>query len=883
MSAVVSLRENFVGRVDELAALTEAFERAAAGRTAIIALNGEAGVGKSRLVSEFLERIAGRTYRTARGNCIENLRAPFLPVIEVLRALDLGGTAALLPDEDPSPAKASHERQVRWFREISKHLRDAPPGRPYVINVEDLQWADAATLSFLEYLAGTRADGPLLVILTVRTEALDRPGSVARTLARMRAGGLITIPLRPLDRVEMSELIRTAAPTPITRTSTERIKELAEGNPLFAKELLRAVLDDGQDAIAHPAFSSIRTTVLERFYQLGESDQQVLYCAAIIGRVFDVRLIARLAGLSTVDALAGIRRARNLQLVREHRAGSHLVAFRHAVFSNVIYNELLGAEVRELHARVANAIEETAAEGEELNALAYHWTKAGDDEKALHYNVLAGDAAMRLAAYEDAARFYDEAFLRTTSGTKRHAELAEKRAYAWYAAGVQEGTDNQFAVALAAYEALGERQKVVEMQLFLSRQAWNDAETHRGYEHALKAVGLIGDADAKLRDYALTMAASYAVHVGRPQEALELLSRATPANDFTVAARRYDVLGVAYCRLGDAAAAASMMQLARENADRSGDPDVIVRVYTNSADVFSVYGEAGAARDHWRRAFTVAQEARFIGRMAYAALGYAWACIDVGNLEQARNLYVTAVETGVANAAVTILESCVGALLRALIDGRPPARSADTAFALAARARESLRIGQVGSAFALAALTLQRQEEAREILQRTIAVIEAPHFAETLLLLGSVYAPDAARSKARDRLEHLASVPGNVLARGAHDTVLANERTGPSRAATLRAAAENWQRLQRPLLERLTLSLAGEATTSLRRTRASGDLTPRELEIARLVAEGLSNRVISERLCISERTVEHHVGSILSQLGIRSRWLVTPQLLEQTL
>jgi DNA-binding CsgD family transcriptional regulator/tetratricopeptide (TPR) repeat protein len=882
MGAIISLREHFVGRVEEIAALSEAFERAAAGHTTTIALDGEAGVGKSRLVTEFFERIAERAHRTARGTCIENLRAPFLPVIEVLQALGLERTVASLPDEDPSPVRASQERQVRWFREVLLSLRDAPPNRPYVVNIEDVQWADAATLSFLEYLAGTRTDTRLLVVLTVRTEAFDRPGSVARTLARLRAGGLITIPLRPLDRVEMSELIRTAAPAPIPRASTERIKELAEGNPLFAKELLRAVLDDGQEAIAHPAFSSIRTTVLERFYQLGETDQQILHYAAVIGHVFDIRLVSRLMDLSIIDVLAGIRRARNVQLVREHRTGSHLVAFRHAVFSNVIYNELLGVEVRELHARVAAAIEETLLD-EELNALAYHWTKAGDDEKALHYNVLAGDAAVRIAAYEDAARFYDEAFLRTTVGTKRHAELAEKRAYAWYAAGVHEHTDDQFATALGAYDALGECQKVVEMQLFISRQAWNDAETHRGYEHALKAVDLIGDADANLRDYALTMAATYAVHVGRPQEAFDLLARATPANDLTVAARRYDVLGIAHCRLGDAVAAASMMQLARENADRSGDPDLIVRVYTNSADIFSVYGDATAAREHWRRAFTVAQEARFIGRMAYAALGYAWACIDVGELEAAREPYATAVETGVANAAVVILESCVGTLIRALVDGRPPLHSADAAFALASRSRESLRIAQVGGAFALAAILRACPEEARDILDRAILAIETPHFAETLLLLGAIYASDPARTRACDLLEQLASVPGNVVARAAHDTLLANGRTGSSRGATLHVAAVRWRQLQRPLFERLALSLAGAVPASHRRGRAGGDLTPRELEIARLVAEGLSNRAISDRLGISERTVEHHVGSILSQLGIRSRWLVTPQLLETSL
>lgn len=879
MSTAIALREHFVGRADELAALTEAFDRAAKGKTTIVALTGEAGVGKSRLISEFLTLANARNCASAHVHCIENLRIPFLPLVQALREMGVESAIGLLPNDDPSPEKDSRERQVRCFREVSRCLREAPKGRPNVIAIEDLQWADAATLSFVEYITATRLDAPLLLTFTLRGEALDHSADLSRALARMRRSGLITIPLRLLDRSEMSELIRRVSPVPIPRQSAERIKELAEGNPLFAEELLRAVLDGAQHGIAHPAFSSIRMTVLDRFYQLSEPDQRTLCCAAVIGRMFDVRLVTRLAGCEVVEVLAGLRRARNLQLVREHSGTSHIVAFRHAIFRDVVYHELLAAEACELHARAATAIEDAGNVNEHLNELAYHWTQARHDANALHYSVLAGDAAMRLAAYEDAARFYDEAWLRARPGNPK---LAEKRAYAWYAAGVLDGTDELFATALNEYAAVGARHKVVEMQLFLSRQAWNDAHTPRGYAHALEAIELIGDADGGLRDYALTMAASYAVHLGRAEDAKALLARTQPSDDVAVAARRFDTLAIAHCRLGDGEQAMEMSQMARECADRCGDPDVIVRVYSNGGDIHSAYGESAAASACWKRAFDAAQDGGFIGRMAYAALGYALVSIEAGDVEQARALYAAATAVGVTNASVMILESCVGALLHVLLeDGTGPPQLAQDALAVAARSRESLRIGQVGAALAYAALRSQRFDDAKRILSDAVAALETPEFSEVLLMFGAIYADEPARSDARNALERLASRPANVVARAAYDTVLAHQRIGSSRIATLHVAATRWSELCRPLLAQLTLVLAGENSAPVQKRDVRG-LTKREIEIARLVADGLSNRTISERLGISERTVEHHVASVLSQFGIRSRWLVTPQLVDTT-
>lgn len=904
MTRSAVLREHFVGRRDELAALFEAFGLAAGGQRTIVALTGDSGVGKSYLAHQLATRLAGRGGSVACGHCLETLQTPFLPLFEIFRDLGLESAAAeLLPAENAPVDARSGDALIRCFREMSSLLQRPPGNRPHVITVEDLQWADAATLAFLEYLAVTRPEGPLFVTLTVRSDALERSGGYVRTLARMRTAGMITIPLRPLNREEIGDLIRLASPRPIERASVERIKDLAEGNPLFTEELLRAVLDEGREAIAHPTLSSIRNNVIERFYRLSEADQRILHCAAVVGRVFDVRLVATLMERPLVDVLAALRRARNVQLVRENiNAASHEVAFRHAVFWDVIYHELLNVEARELHARTAAAIiEENNEQHPRYGELAYHWAAAADAERGLRYSILAGDEAQRLAAYEDAARFYERALAATERGTRAYADLAEKRAYAWYAAGVLERTPEPFADAIAAFESIGQLHKVAVMTMFLSRQAWNDAETPAGYEHALRTIELIGSRDLALRDYALTMAASQAVHLGRPTEARQLVEQTQPTSALDVVARRLDTLGIALCREGDSAAALDSMRQARVAADQCGDPDVIVRVYSNSADVAAVYGDVAEQLSYWDRAYTAARDGGYIGRMAYGALGYACALIDVGEIVKARELYSVARATGVNNASVAMLEACSSAMLHALAgDWRYPLRTDSEAIEIALRSAESVRIGQAGFTLAFAAIADQRLDDARSILDRSIVALNASDFAEMLLALGGIYASPDVRKLARDHLEMLGARRPNVIARAAFDTLLAHERGGSSRTPLLKSVAERWAALRRPLLESIVLLDAGTPAAACKvlqeigadelasrladagagRLRAPIGLTRRECEVAGLIAEGLSNRAIGERLGISERTVEHHVASILSHLGIRSRWLLTPQLLE---
>lgn len=884
VNGIVPLRDHFVGRLEELAALREAFDRAAGGQTTMVALVGEVGIGRSRLVAEMLARTKAMAGAIAIGPCLERVRAPFLTLNEVLCELGLGAeTGDLLTDDDVTDSGPTKERLIRRYHDLARLLLTAPARRPYIVAIEDVHWSDAATLGLFEYLAVARLNGPLLVILTLDSEAIEPGGRFSEAYNRLRSNGLMTIRLRALNRSETGELISFSSPAHLPRTAVERIKDLSEGNPLFATELLRTALEEGPDALARAAFSSIRSIVLGRFYQLSTADQNILQCASVVGRVFDPTLVATLTDRSLVDVLAGLRRARNLLLIYERRTPTDgSIAFSRALFCDIIYRELFSAEVKGLHTNIAEALEAEAESCNHVADLAYHWSAAGNDAKALLFAERAGDNAAALAAYEDAARYYDQALGRVEPGTRAYAALAEKRAYAAYAAGVVERTAELFSDALTLYAALGDRDKVIQMQIFLSRQAWTDGKTEDGLLHALRAVELIGDGDVGRKNFALAMAASYAIHLGRSDQAIELASRAQAPFLADIEARFLDTKAIAHARCGEQAASFAALSAAQNAADVSGDPDLIVRVYSNSADVAAMFGRTDDTLRWWAHAVGSAQRGQYIGRMAYAALGHALALLGIDDPNAAQRLYAVAAGTGVSNSTVLMLGACVGASLRALgIHGGALLATEDEALGMAIRSREPLRIGQVGAVLATAALLERRIQCAHTILSRAIDVVEAAPFAEDLLALTSIFGEPRDQRKARAILETAARRRDNIVARAAYDTTIAYDRTDHTRATALGAAADRWKTFGRSGIARLLASVA-EGRMRQQAVRHGSMLTRREREIAQLVADGLSNRSIGERLSISERTVEHHVSSLLSRLGIRSRLFLTPELLESS-
>ncbi len=246
--------EQFVGRVDELALLNERLEDARDGRRAIVVIGGETGIGKSRLLREFIARADGRYGKFAEGHCVEHLKVPFLPIAEIVRTLrgEDSFDESLFPRGPVRTEDSGAEAQLHRVNAIAAALATPKSGKPNIIAIEDLHWADAATLGLVEHLASSASGGGMLTIVTVRSEAAERRSLIARALSRLRRVGTSTmIELSPLGRGEIAALVKKRARLNFSATprNDRARKDTIRGKSAFR----RGALARGFFGLAHSA------------------------------------------------------------------------------------------------------------------------------------------------------------------------------------------------------------------------------------------------------------------------------------------------------------------------------------------------------------------------------------------------------------------------------------------------------------------------------------------------------------------------------------------------------------------------------------------------------------------------------------------------------
>ena len=454
--------KELVGRARELAHLTARARGDGARRSALVVVRGEAGVGKSRLVAEFVAAVAREQVRTVVTGVREYANAPYAAIVEALDSL--GADARLGRQSEHGAAvpeaEADGDEKSRRFASVAATFAQLARAEPVglLVVLEDLHWADGGTVELLRFLAHRLADEPVTFVATYRIDDGDAEAERVRVLVlgALERAAEDTIVLEPLGDGEIDQLLR-AALADVDRTlpaaALERIRELAEGRPLFAEELLRGALErSDRDGVAVMVPASIRVTVRERFASLPERDRDVLLQAAVLGRRFSAHFVARLTGVAPVAVFAALRRARDLQLVVEEHDDDRgdCFAFRHAVTREAVYAELLRAEARTLHAHVAEAL--ANEEPLDVTAIAEHAWRARDVEHAIGWNERAGDDAVALFAYADAARHYVRACDVATDREQR-ALLAEKAAESLYATGDVASAVDRLALAIEAHGA----------------------------------------------------------------------------------------------------------------------------------------------------------------------------------------------------------------------------------------------------------------------------------------------------------------------------------------------------------------------------------------------------------------------------------------------
>jgi DNA-binding CsgD family transcriptional regulator len=439
----------FVGRRPERAALAESLARAGGGQPQAVLIGGEAGVGKTRLVEEFLGQARAEGALTALGACVEVAAdgLPFAPVSTVLRALHRqlgdelteaaagfgGELARLLPElaEPGAPAPPAHDEEVRGrlFELTGRLLESLAGDRALVIAIEDLHWSDRSTRELLGYLFRSLQRGRVLLVATFRSDDIHRRHPLRPFLAEVdRLRAVRRMELERFTRDEVRDQLAGITGTEPSRELIDQVYERSDGNAFFAEELASRICDKGPGAIS----DSLRDLLLVRVEALPEGAQRVVRILAEGGTRVEHGLLRAVTGLGEDELIEALRAAVGASILQADEDDAY--RFRHALVREAVDDDLLPGERSRISRRFAEALEAEPAlvRAEERPArLASYWYHARDAAKALPAVLhAAGEARCRhayaeqLQLLERALELWDEAPGEVRSGLRpaRNAE-----------------------------------------------------------------------------------------------------------------------------------------------------------------------------------------------------------------------------------------------------------------------------------------------------------------------------------------------------------------------------------------------------------------------------------------------------------------------------
>jgi DNA-binding SARP family transcriptional activator/tetratricopeptide (TPR) repeat protein len=502
LPAALSPRERsaIVGRDPELGELRAAWAEARSGSRRLVLVAGEPGIGKTRLMSE----LAGEAQESGTvlyAGCQEEALVSYQPFVEALRhyarssevptvvpgagAIELARLipelSATLPTDGEAAPKDPDTRRYLLFEAVSALIAEASSRTPLLLVLDDLHWADRATLHLLRHLIRAPEQASLLVVGAYREAEVGPEHPLADVLADLRRDRLFQrISLDGLDQGGVRDLIALHAGNEAPPALVGTVHERTEGNPFFVDEVMRHLIETGvlferdgrwssaltADEIGVP--EGVREVLGGRLARLSEGCREALSAGAVLGREFEFEVLLEM-GLAEEEALiAALEEGLDAQLVVEtaREAGTGY-GFTHALVREVLYGELSGPRRQRMHARAARAIEATSGDPS-VAALAVHYRlagPAGDLEKAIEYSLRAGAQATELLAWDEAAAHWEGALTAMTAAGGREEERARLQMAlgdVMAAAGDLGRQIEHLERALAQFEALGDEQRAAQ-------------------------------------------------------------------------------------------------------------------------------------------------------------------------------------------------------------------------------------------------------------------------------------------------------------------------------------------------------------------------------------------------------------------------------------
>ncbi len=745
----------FIGRVEETRRLVRVLEAGFAGEPQLVAVAGEAGVGKSTLLKQLLPEVRLRGGQLVMGRCFEaDVKPPYGPWAEVLTSIRARVDAAkrqwrelprLVPGlgagQELPPGEGTGSKYV-LYDEIVEYLRLAAAAVPLVIVLDDMQWADSASWDTLEHLMTQVESDRILIAMTIRAE--DAGTDVTNRRRRLsRDERFQELALHRLSREEVEQWLAAASQgQELGHKLLPALYRHTEGNPFLVLQVLRALIEEGEIRYVEGRWTWYETSELRlpvavsdlmarRLDRLSPKTRGILTTAAVIGREFDLDLAIAAGAGTEDDVLDAVDEAVAAAVLEPSRQDTDHFTFAHALLVEAIKNTANARRLRRVHFAVAEALEKHQPSA--VAEIASHYDQAAESERAYVFAMEAGRRAMGVYAHGEAAQLFSIAH--------RHA-----------------GTPKQRLEAAVLFAQVSENAGAYAEGERLSNQILADVAETPETAAALRALRRLRE---RLR----------ALQGQRAQDTLEvclrLLEDATAAGDETERVNVLMILAQTYGRLGafgdaeraarDAVAMAERLENVRLQADavqRLGSTlnqmgsqveglqqhARAVQLFTEVGDLHgitssqisigiahSMNGDMAGAERAYRQAITTGKEAHAPGLMGLASVNLGVLFLNAGRFEEANACYLDALRnfTTVKNElhrAGTLYN--VGLLAREQGDQeRALSVYAETAELAQHLGQVDIEIGARAGA-GLAALTLGRADAAVEALETVNRLLE---------------------------------------------------------------------------------------------------------------------------------------------------------------
>ncbi len=924
----------FVGRETELGLLGEIFDQARKQAAAAVLVGGEAGVGKTRLVTRFAEQAAADGAQVFAGGCVELSTeglayAPFTAVLrQLVRDMGAADVAALLPEGaardlarllpefgEPSGDVETDTARARLFEQILTLLERLAERRPMVLIIEDVHWADRSSRDLIAFLSRNVSAIPMLMVLTYRSDELHRTHPLRPVLAELnRVDGItkVEVPRFTEDEVARQMTGILGAIPAYGRVST--IFDRSAGIPLFVE----ALLDCGHDGTLP---ESLHDLIIGQVERLPDETQRLLRIAAAGGNRVGHPLLCAVSGLSESDLEDAIRPAvaRNVLQVAD---GGYI--FRHALIREAVHDELLPGEHARLHARFAQEIDRDRAlvpPGRAAIEIAHHWHSARDDLWALISAWEASEKATKAFAYTEKVQLLERVLTlwdKVPDAAERigadHTTVLERASEGAYAAGDVDRALKYVKAALAELDDETAPERVAEL---LVRMASCKKERGRPgpIEHLRRAERLV-PLPSETRTLVLTRLGTLLIMADEIVEGTALTTEALRiAREMGDECREADLLmnlSLGHSINDDLEAALAVNARAQAIGTRLKTGRVVLRALANNVDALENLGRSEEAVDLAVEAEKLAREyGRYRNQGVFIANNRAEALESLGRWDEAIDLINRSlmldpsplnrwhllrvrIQIGMARgereqALADLTE--VGALsgrteeytqerilnTRAALQWHLLTGDPEAALTKAEKALNSWPLSRKPMlGWRLLATTYRVSDAALPISPNRATALRAraDDFRATMHAKGPV--GEAYERECHGEFEAAAACwavlkrpyqrARNLImaADGLHrEGVAIRLRTAHAIAADLRAV---------PLMEQIEAQArrAGIALTDVP-AETTALLTPREVEVLRLLTEGRSNRDIAQTLTISAKTASVHVSNILAKLSVSTR------------